>query len=672
MTRFVLAVIASAVLAPVVFGQGNFDPPPPFPPDDATMKQIAAKTAELRAAVGALPKETKRDVRADVEVYLKAAEWIVRHNEFYAKDSGRQTLGVLDAGLARSKAAREGKTPWRDVRGKPVVRGYYSEVDGSVQPYSVTLPPGFGEGDKMWRLDIVLHGRDQGLTEVKFINAHETAKAGRPADYVTLEPYGRGNNAYRWAGEKDVFEAQFSLIIDSGFKKGYAPIAGGRTVIRGFSMGGAGTWHLGLHYPNWFAAMQPGAGFTTTRGYVKNLPEPLPEYVEKCLHIYDAVDYAENALIIPVVAYSGEKDPQKAAADNIETALKRLTEPAKFTHIVAPGLEHKQPQEWLAKCNDALANYIDHPTRKWDDRSRFVTYTTRYTGAQPGYAIWALDKHYEKSIVDCRWASDGPSITTTNIRSLQVYPPAGAPPLVPMAVNIDGQRLAWLKDADALFEGRRKLVKNNGRWGMQLEKDWKLTDFETREKVEGLQGPIDDAFMGEYKVVGPTGEGWHTPVTKHAAASLGRFEAEWDKFFRGSLPIIVASKVNRTHISCENLVLFGDPGSNSLIAEVVAKLPITWTKDKLIVNGVEYDPKTHVPVLIYPNPLIARPSKRRYVVINSGHTFRAADLKGTNALLYPRLGDWAVLKVAPTAQDSAAAEVIAAGLFDEFWQFPKK
>ena len=115
-------------------------------------------------------------------------------------------------------------------------------------------------------------------------------------------------------------------------------------------------------------------------------------------------------------------------------------------------------------------------------------------------------------------------------------------------------------------------------------------------------------------------------------------------------------------------MLFGDPQSNPLIAKVLPKLPIIWTKDKLVVNGVEYDPKTHVPVLIYPNPM---DDNRTYVVINSGHTFKEADLKGTNALLYPRLGDWAVLKPTPTAKDPAAYEVVAAGLFDENWQFPK-
>jgi len=92
---------------------------------------------------------------ADVAVYLKAAEWIVRHNEWYTKESGKQTITILDAGLARAKEALAGKEPWRSVRGKPVGRGYVSMVDGSVQPFSVNFPPGFGTDGKKYRVDIV-------------------------------------------------------------------------------------------------------------------------------------------------------------------------------------------------------------------------------------------------------------------------------------------------------------------------------------------------------------------------------------------------------------------------------------------------------------------------------------------------------------------------------------
>ena len=82
-------------------------------------------------------------------------------------------------------------------------------------------------------------------------------------------------------------------------------------------------------------------------------------------------------------------------------------------------------------------------------------------------------------------------------------------------------------------------------------------------------------------------------------------------------------------------------------------------------NGKSYDPKTHVPVMIYPNPLdpgqVRRPQQRPHV--------REKDLQGTNALLYPHLGDWAVIKPTPTAKEPWAYEVVAAGMFDEFWQF---
>ncbi len=71
-----------------------------------------------------------------------------------------------------------------------------------------------------------------------------------------------------------------------------------------------------------------------------------------------------------------------------------------------------------------------------------------------------------------------------------------------------------------------------------------------------------------------------------------------------------------------------------------------------------------MPVLIYPSPL----SITHYVVLNSGHTFHAADFQGSNALLYPRLGDYAILKLAGDKKAPLSAEVSKAGLFDDFWK----
>ena len=70
-------------------------------------------------------------------------------------------------------------------------------------------------------------------------------------------------------------------------------------------------------------------------------PTKLSPYQEKCLRIYDAVDYAENAFNVPVVAYGGADDPQLQAAKNIEAKLKPLGIPMKL--LVAPGLGHRFP-----------------------------------------------------------------------------------------------------------------------------------------------------------------------------------------------------------------------------------------------------------------------------------------------------------------------------------------
>ena len=83
--------------------------------------------------------------------------------------------------------------------------------------------------------------------------------------------------------------------------------------------------HLGLHRPDQWCVVSPGAGFTTTHGYAPKdkVPDKLPAYQESCLRIYDAIDYAENAYDVPIVAYSGEDDKQKKAADEIEELAPR-------------------------------------------------------------------------------------------------------------------------------------------------------------------------------------------------------------------------------------------------------------------------------------------------------------------------------------------------------------
>ena len=90
--------------------QPKFDPPKLQKPDEATLKTIAEKTDELRKAIAALNEKKIADyaVLNDIEIYLKAAENIVRFDEWYAAASGKWALTTLDQGLARAKDAAPG------------------------------------------------------------------------------------------------------------------------------------------------------------------------------------------------------------------------------------------------------------------------------------------------------------------------------------------------------------------------------------------------------------------------------------------------------------------------------------------------------------------------------------------------------------------------------------
>ena len=53
------------------------------------------------------------------------------------------------------------------------------------------------------------------------------------------------------------------------------------------------------------------------------------------------------------------------------------------------------------------------------------------------------------------------------------------------------------------------------------------------------------------------------------------------------------------------------------------------------------------------------------MVLNSGHTFHEKELATLNYLLFPRLGDWAVIKVPDDPSRPAAEVVVRSGFFDE-------
>src|SRR5262249_30155833 len=128
-------LVPGAVLLVLSLGSAfaqDFAPPPSNKPDDAVRKQIAEKTEKLGKELTDLRRLGVHDpVLAEIEIFHKAAVWIVRHDEFFHKDAGDWTLKVLDRGLLRAAQAAYGESPWLHQSGRTIVRAYRSQLDGS-------------------------------------------------------------------------------------------------------------------------------------------------------------------------------------------------------------------------------------------------------------------------------------------------------------------------------------------------------------------------------------------------------------------------------------------------------------------------------------------------------------------------------------------------------------
>ncbi len=643
------------------------------PPAESDATAIRSGLADLQKTVSDL-KQNKREERlvADVEIYAKAVEWALRHDEFYLPkppaDGSKPkvepkskypqyALNAIKTGLKRAEELAAEKSNWTTQTGKSI-RGYVSRVDGSVQPYAVTLPEGAGaRTSKRWPLYVVLHGRGGDRNEIRFLDDHHDKpwpKEGpqSTADFVQLDVFGRIDNSYRWAGETDVFEA----ITD--VKRRYR-IDDRRVVLWGFSMGGGGSWHLGVHHPDQWCSVGPGAGFVDYYNY-QNRKDPLPPHQHDGLHIYDALDCALNAFNVPICTYGGELDKQLAASQLMVDAAKQRDVAIKF--LIGPGVEHKfHPDSFKEFMAFHRANVErGRLTSQQRKEIRFVTYTLKYNQCD-WLTIEELDDHLDAATVHATVAKDGVlHIKTENITALQIARD------VAEKIEIDGDEHPLSNAGGGLLPGVFYA------WNGQ---HWDLLDYDQSRAFAGnpqlhkrhnLQGPIDDAFMEPFLCVLPTGKPWHESHAAWAKWTYDRFDHEFDKWFRGRVPTIKDRELTDEQIEDKNLILFGDPSSNSVLAKVVKDLPVTWTKGTLEVGGKKYDPKTQAVSLIFPNPL----KLTRYVVINSGHTLHDAEFIGTNALLFPRLGDIAVQSFEP-AKSGFTEKTEWATSFDSKWKLPK-
>ena len=666
--------------------------PPPGIEVPAEVRESLSKSLEvLKKSIEELSASKEARVQKylpDVEIFHRAVSLALSENGFFEPADFTRAKELIDEGNRRSEALRVNTPYWTQIVSSPyiTVRGFRSKLDGTVQPYGVVFQSSISASG---RADVWCRGRSEKGLELQFLSTRMKSPDPLPDEGVLMiHPFGRYCNANKLAGEVDTLEALEHAMSQY-------PIDPKRVAIRGFSMGGAAAWHLAVHYPDrWFAAT-PGAGFSETPDFLKVFQsEALKPYwfEEKLWTMHDCPVWVRNLRSVPTIAYSGQIDKQKQAADIMAKASWELPEEERFelTHIIAPNTAHsispeaKKEIDRRLRILDPASGLLSKHQESREDNVVFTTTTLRYNRA-----FWvtldALENHHEPASITASFD----------------YPKAPDKSNT-ISIGIDGgiTRFTLARDASQLGHGsiniyindKKRLIAEkpigparypfvvlpssdgslrvtfkiqDGVWNIASPIEPDSTEL---IKKHGLQGPIDDALMAPFLFVRPTAQGLHPNIDKWVQSEFDRAVAQWHRQMRGDVRIRSSDELKDSDFQNYNLILWGDPKSNPTIAKVLeatgpAKIPLQWNETSIELGSLKLASDKHVPLMIYPNPL----APERYVVLNSSFTYREYDYLN-NARQVPKLPDWAMIDTTTAPNGRWPGKIVQADFFDEAWK----
>ena len=187
-------------------------------------------------------------------------------------------------------------------------RAFLSEIDSTLQPYTIKLPRNF-DPKKKYPLFVMLHGSgsdDQGM-----LNNQLTEN-----DFIEIAPFGRGtSNCFTADGaEIDVREAIEDAI------KNY-PVNASEIILAGFSMGGYGAYRIYHEYPGMFKGIAVFSGHPNlaTQWLGEGYPDFLdPAYLKTFRNTPVFIYHSKNDLNCPYDLTLQLVDKLKSAGARVE------------------------------------------------------------------------------------------------------------------------------------------------------------------------------------------------------------------------------------------------------------------------------------------------------------------------------------------------------------------
>jgi len=563
----------------------------------------------------------------------------------------------VDLELVDRRGKRAPDTASVDLRvrkpNQTYMRTFVSEIDGSVQYYAVNpaRPP---VGDKSAHaLFLSLHGA--GVQAIGQADAYNGKAWGDIVCPTNRRPYG-----FDWEdwGEIDAME-----VLSIARKELHTDPA--RTYLTGHSMGGHGTWHIGVTYPDKFAAIGPSAGwisfFTYGGGSRPVNPTPMQQTLLTASTPSDTLALEKNYGEEGVYILHGDAD------DNVpvEQAREMKRRLAAFQPDVGYHEQHGAGHWWGnsdepgAACVDwpPMFDFFAHHELAAPEMVRQIDFATANPGVSASDRWVTIEQQIQPlqvSSVSIRLDPGKRRFVGTTVNTARLTLDLSSLPADgPVLVDLGGKKL---EDVAYPKSGKLSLVFDGTNWTAARP----LPD---EQKNPQRNGPFKLAFQHRMEFVYGTAG---TEADNVWALDKARYDAE-TFWYRGNGSVDIVSDTDflkQTKQMDRSVILYGSSSTNRAYDTLLRGAPIQVEPGKVTIRGKAIEGDDLACLFVQPRP----GSATAYVAVIGGTG--AAGSRLTDRLPYFVSGaafpDYIVY--GSDALLKGADGVRAAGFFDNGWR----
>lgn len=461
---------------------------------------------------------------------------------------------------------------------------FISSMDGSVQYYAVN-PPADLKGKPA--LFLSLHGA--GVEAINQAHSYGHKNWGYIVAATNRRPYG-----YNWEnwGRLDALEV-FNIA-----KKKF-DVDPNRIYLTGHSMGGHGTWHVGMNYADQFAAIGPSAGWISIWSYrIKGLTDSsdVKKMLTRSTKHSDTYAFSTNLKQDGIYIIHGDAD-DNVRPDQAQSMIDNLSKFHKdFRYHEEKGAGHwwDNSDEPGADCVDWLPmfEFFSHHAVPGKERTKeidFVVANPAISSKNNWIEIINQIEQQKLSRINIKLESGNRKFvgTTSNIAMLEI----DASMLTndkPVSIALDNQLIAGI---DISKESKITLKNENGKWSLSDKQS-------AQNKYPARTGNFREAL--NYGVVFVFGTHGNAEENEWAFEKA-RYDAEkiWYQG-NGSVEVIKDYDFDPVKYKDRSVILFGNSKTNSAWNLLLKDSPVQIDNKKIKVGDKEYKGKDLACLMIRP------------------------------------------------------------------------